>query len=791
MGYSMSNYSGITGAFTNPANIADSRYRFDMELVGLDFGLSNNYIGLLKQPINYPHLFSSDKNFKDDYLVENQANDNKAMLMVASIHLPSFMVRINPKNSIGFECRERNYVQFNGLEPNLAKLIYNGFHDSTQLLQTFSNKNLNLDFNSWIEYGLTFAHVIRNKDEHFLKAGITLKLLQGLGGGYAYIKNLNYRVTTKDTLDFFNTQIGYRYSNNFPTTATQTYQVGSTYGFGGDIGVVYEYRPDYDKYKYDMDGETNLDMRWKNKYKFKFGLSLLDVGGIRYTKGAGDDLSANVNLWDVAKSGVKNQQQLDSTLQTKFVKTPSSNTFYMRLPTTINFQADYCIWKDFYAGLMGVYAFQFSSDVNKVSELSKIAFVPRWDHKWFGVYVPVSYDAFKNFNYGINLRLGPIIIGTNALNSYFGNSTVYGTEFHLMLKVPIPYRRIRDRDKDKVSDKKDKCPDVPGTWEFKGCPDRDGDHIPDSEDQCPDQPGSVEMHGCPDRDGDKVIDKLDSCPDTPGPPQLNGCPDRDGDGVIDKLDSCPDNPGPPELHGCPDRDKDGVPDKVDRCPDKPGPASNDGCPEVFLLVLDQNMNVLKKVKQNKDGTFTFETLPDEKNSIFSIEGEDTGGLNELLLMVNGVQKKIVRSPDRYFRFEVVKAEENKMGQMDDKDVAIKLTVEEAKILKKAFSNLEFETGKEIIKQESYASLNELADLMKKKPEWKLKLSGYTDNQGKKEDNMKLSEKRAKAVSHYLIIKGIDDSRFKIQWFGQDHPIAPNTTPQGRQKNRRVEMLIID
>jgi len=81
--------------------------------------------------------------------------------------------------------------------------------------------------------------------------------------------------------------------------------------------------------------------------------------------------------------------------------------------------------------------------------------------------------------------------------------------------------------------------------------------------------------------------------------------------------------------------------------------------------------------------------------------------------------------------------------------------------------------------------------MKKKPEWRLKLSGHTDNQGKKDDNMKLSEKRAKAVAKHLEDKGLDPKRFKVEWFGQTKPIAPNTTPQGRQKNRRVEMLIID
>jgi hypothetical protein len=48
-------------------------------------------------------------------------------------------------------------------------------------------------------------------------------------------------------------------------------------------------------------------------------------------------------------------------------------------------------------------------------------------------------------------------------------------------------------DKDEVSNKKDQCKDIPGTWEFIGCPDKDGDHIQDKEDKCPDVPGSKEI----------------------------------------------------------------------------------------------------------------------------------------------------------------------------------------------------------------------------------------------------------------------------------------------------------
>ena len=115
---------------------------------------------------------------------------------------------------------------------------------------------------------------------------------------------------------------------------------------------------------------------------------------------------------------------------------------------------------------------------------------------------------------------------------------------------------------------------------------------------------------------------------------------------------------------------------------------------------------------------------------------------------------------------------------------------EKKILEKAFSSLEFATAKDIIKPKSFPSLNDLAKLVAQhKDEWKLTLSGHTDNQGDADKNMQLSEKRSKAVKAYLVKKGVPADIIIAEWYGQTVPIADNNTPEGRQKNRRVEMKV--
>ena len=111
------------------------------------------------------------------------------------------------------------------------------------------------------------------------------------------------------------------------------------------------------------------------------------------------------------------------------------------------------------------------------------------------------------------------------------------------------------------------------------------------------------------------------------------------------------------------------------------------------------------------------------------------------------------------------------------------------ILKEAFNNLDFEYNKAIIKSASFASLDELSDVLKQ-TNWNLILSGHTDNVGSEEFNLKLSTKRAEAVKDYLINKGIAAERITAKGFGETMPIAPNDTEQNRALNRRVEFFIV-
>jgi len=237
-------------------------------------------------------------------------------------------------------------------------------------------------------------------------------------------------------------------------------------------------------------------------------------------------------------------------------------------------------------------------------------------------------------------------------------------------------------------------------------------------------------------------------PPPPPPParvkRIKKPADRDHDGIPDKNDACPDEPGVPSedpaKNGCPpppaDRDEDGIPDKDDACPDIKGVANSDptqnGCPP------DTDGDGIRD---------DLDACPNEK------------GPSDPDPSKNGCPK------------------------------AVRVTDGEIVILEQ----VQFKTGSAVILPVSDDLLRQVAGVIVEHPEiLVLEVQGHTDSRGGKAYNRKLSQKRADSVRKWLVNYGqIDSNRLASHGYGPDEPIADNATPDGRQKNRRVQFKIIE
>jgi outer membrane protein OmpA-like peptidoglycan-associated protein len=108
-----------------------------------------------------------------------------------------------------------------------------------------------------------------------------------------------------------------------------------------------------------------------------------------------------------------------------------------------------------------------------------------------------------------------------------------------------------------------------------------------------------------------------------------------------------------------------------------------------------------------------------------------------------------------------------------------------------FDRLLFDTGKATLQPQSQEQIGNIAAILKAFPEVRVRIGGYTDNTGDAAANLKLSQERADNVMAELAKLGVDPSRMEAKGYGEEHPVADNATEEGRQKNRRISLRVLE
>lgn len=597
VGFLTDNYSGVHGVIANPANVVDSRLKFDLNLSSVSAFLGNDYAEI--------SLFDS---FDDDYEFDTDriltlSDDNNGLVNVDVLG-PSFMFNINRNNSIALSTRARVFGSINNINGEVIDLFDNKIDENVPV--NIANLNVNATAHAWAEYGLTYGRVLLDKGAHFLKGGITFKYLQGYGYASAIINNASidydpFVLNPPSTIngEFIGNGTGdYTFSNNFDTNNNGEafendddveYKAQAS-GVGFDVGFVYEWRPEADKYKTkDINGNL-VPLKYKNKYYLKVGLSITDIGSLKYKEG----FNTNYNLNGVAidRRTIEDgdfEEEIEPLLNPREEIISSK----IKLPAGIHVNIDWNAYKKLYLNLNTDLSLINEDKENANRIANTLSLTPRLETKWASLYSPVSIREYGGFIWGAGIRLGPIFVGSGSiLTNLMGKSKT--ADVYAGLKLPIYQSKLKDKDKDGVYDKYDECPKEAGPVENNGCP----------------LPVVVEVV-------EEVVEL-----------------DTDNDGIVDSLDECPNEFGLAENNGCPkiepiviDTDNDGIEDSKDACPDKFGLVANNGCPNITNLNDDvekakevvETINEYAKTINFASGktTFTSETF-DSLTSILAI-----------------------------------------------------------------------------------------------------------------------------------------------------------------------------
>ena len=218
-------------------------------------------------------------------------------------------------------------------------------------------------------------------------------------------------------------------------------------------------------------------------------------------------------------------------------------------------------------------------------------------------------------------------------------------------------------------------------------------------------------------------------PEPPPPVERDG----DGDGFLDREDACPEQAGV-APDGCPapdDPDGDGFKGSADACPTEAGVAP-DGCPD-------------------RDADHDGILVPDD-------------GCPDAAEEFNGFEDGD-GCPD-----EVPDAVQKFTGRL---------------------AGVNFELSRSTLTKASLPVLDEAVKVLQDYPTVRIEISGHTDNTGRRETNMRLSQARADAVRKYLVDHGVDEGRIITRGAGPDEPIDSNASREGRANNRRIEFRVLE
>jgi hypothetical protein len=461
-GVAMGNYAGTNSLYHNPAFVADSRYSVFANVIGTQFYTANNHVrydapysflSLLTNTVSDEYRNERGKvEFPRRYLDEKLRGDINYLNAGGDARLPSLMVGLfKGRVGVGVTTRMRFMLNTSGVTEPLARLI----SKTTRLEElhgtSFNQQEGRAHFNGLGEVAFSLGGVVYDNETDFLKVGFTVKRLIGLYNAHAIIENSTFSLSPDpkwaNKRDIINAnEIHVRYAmtrdEGFKNVkASPGWLLGNAppgSGWGFDVGAVYEYRPDINKYTYTERGVRKTDAT-KNKYLYRIAVSLTDIGRVHYSNPTYvmqqevHALNKSFQYDDFQR--LKGSEGFYNAISKSLNAGPGlAPNFTSVLPMAFQASVDYNVKPNVYVSGLWVQNLIPQSAFGMKAE-SMIAVTPRYEHKWYEISVPLSLmNRYSSPAIGLAGRAGPLWIGTDHLtgllnignpksfNIYFGFS---------------------------------------------------------------------------------------------------------------------------------------------------------------------------------------------------------------------------------------------------------------------------------------------------------------------------------------------------------------------------------
>jgi len=444
LGIVNSNYSGITGSVFNPAVTVTSPYYLDINILAGDVFFENNYLYLAKEEYRFSRFFSKNPDYPthgtDNSMIAYDYYNKKDKNAYANERLlgPSFALTVG-RSSFGIVTGARAVMSTRNVPYDIAKFVFEKLEYPPQydINYTHTKDIYNAEM-AWAEIGFNYSYVIKQQSTNYWAGGITVKSLRGYAGGYAYGDYEDYYV--KDSLVYINSFIGeagYSLPLDYETNESINDPFFRGSGFGVDLGVIYEKKISY------SESTTNgkLCSQRYVPYKYKIGVSLLDIGRIHFTKNSEKLVFGGVpvNWQPTTGYPIYSVRDVTDTLSQMFYGNKTDliqgNEITVALPTALSMQADINYKNNWYINGVLVVPVQLSKSGLRRPVL--LGLTPRYQTLRFEASLPITLYDLSKFRIGLSARYRGFFIGTEKISGFFHYRDFTGLDFYAGLKFSL------------------------------------------------------------------------------------------------------------------------------------------------------------------------------------------------------------------------------------------------------------------------------------------------------------------------------------------------------------------
>lgn len=456
----MDNYSGSASLWLNPSNLSTGFVHDDLGLASLSLSVENNFAflppdtlwlsvrGLMKPNGTWMIFKDGLQEGKEYYYRYHDGDRPRYIYQMLDVAGPSFMMTFAGNHALAFSLRQRAYFSITKMPWEIPVLITESLKYEPLQHIRYDSEGMRSAMLDWSEADLGYSTQVFDHGTFKMDAGATVKLLLGMAGAMLNANRMSYEVENGHEMFFYDLDgiVGFSlplsYSCNLRDDLQPWKYQGPWYkglGLGADAGFSLTYKKSTIIRAVPMSACDDAP----TPYYWRFGVSLLDLGWIKFTDHLRTERLSGQSFWvdlhdfdtvTTANAGMDLLDQLEGNAATVI---DTTTAFSIGLPTAVSLQADVNLYRDFYCNVTWIQPVSRWFYDYAVEREPLLSVTPRYETSLIGVSLPVSLYDYRYLTAGAFVRVGPLTLGTNDLLSLAGWGRTRSIDFLVSLRLKL------------------------------------------------------------------------------------------------------------------------------------------------------------------------------------------------------------------------------------------------------------------------------------------------------------------------------------------------------------------